>query len=103
MKKKERDKTKKGIEIVIRGNMCIRSVKFMKLSMSRVFLIYRSNVYIRIYLFFFFFFSNPRGCLNIHRASSRKITFAEMRVLLLRPHEILYSAATQGCRRRAVP
>lgn len=78
----------------------------MKLSMSRVFLIYRPNVYIRIYVYifiFFFFFSNPRGCLNIHRASSRKITFAEMRVLLLRPHEILYSAATRGCRRRAVP
>lgn len=79
----------------------------MKLSMSRVFLIYRPNVYIRIYIriyiYFFFFFSNPRGCLNIHRASSRKITFAEMRVLLLRPYEILYSAATRGCRRRAVP
>lgn len=54
----------------------------------------------RIYIYIFIFSSFPRGCLNIHRVSSRKITFAEMRVLLLRPHEILYSAATRGCRCR---
>lgn len=75
------------------------------IDVTRIFNLSSKRIYtsIRIYIYFFFFFSNPRGCLNIHRASSRKITFAEMRVLLLRPHEILYSAATRGCRRRAVP
>lgn len=72
------------------------------IDVTRIFNLSSKHIYTYIFIFFFFF-SNPRGCLNIHRASSRKITFAEMRVLLLRPHEILYSAATRGCRRRAVP
>lgn len=72
------------------------------IDVTRIFNLSSKRIYTYIFIFFFFF-SNPRGCLNIHRVSSRKITFAEMRVLLLRPHEILYSAATRGCRRRAVP
>lgn len=71
------------------------------IDVTRIFNLSSKRIYTYIFIFFFFF-SNPRGCLNIHRASSRKITFAEMRVLLLRPHEILYSAATRGCRRRTV-